>query len=319
MMLPLLPHGYDLRPYRPRSDRSAIERLWTAAFDSTWPIDPETLHNILATQNGTNPGSCDVVAHQRPIGLVAYQQNRHARHEGSIVLVLVDADYRRKKIGKTLVKTAVLNLRKTGVRRVVLGAWADPQFWHGVPENCPDGKEFFRALGWQYYEHNADLVVDLPSFVWPASLKTRLTNYDTIFRTATEDDHDQIIQFVEREYQGFAPYYFDELKRNGPNQIRLAITNGRIDAAIIKAYYPHCPGSQWHRLLGSDMCAMGGLLVRRDMRRRGLGLGLCSFTLDEMKRDGSRNSYLEWATIIDMYQQLGGKVWQTYSQAVIDL
>jgi hypothetical protein len=64
---------------------------------------------------------------------------------------------------------------------------------------------------------------------------------------------------------------------------------------------------------------MGGLLVRRDMRRRGLGLGLCSYTLDEMKRDGSRNSYLEWATIIHMYQQLGGEVWQTYSQARIDL
>jgi GNAT superfamily N-acetyltransferase len=294
--------------------------LWTTTFDSVWPIDPEMLHYILETQNHTNPGACDVVvAHQQLIGLVAYQQNRHAPPEGSIVLVLVDPEYRRKKIGKALVKTAVLNLRKKGVRRVVLGAWADPQFWHGVPENCPEGKEFFRALGWQYYEQNADLVVNLPDFVWPASLKPRLADYGTSFRAATDHDHDQLLEFVHNEYQGFTSYYVDEIKRNGPSQIRLAITEGRIDAAIIKAYFPHCPGSQWHRLLGNDMCAMGGLLVRRDMRRRGLGLGLCSYTLDEMKRDGSRNSYLEWATIIHMYQQLGGEVWQTYSQARIDL
>lgn len=64
---------------------------------------------------------------------------------------------------------------------------------------------------------------------------------------------------------------------------------------------------------------MGALLVRNEARRRGIGLGLCAYTLERLKRAGFQSCYLEWATLRHMYEQLGAYVWRRYVQGKLIL
>lgn len=310
--------NYELRAYE-TSDAASIERIWIAAFGNEWPIDREQLGKILASQNQTNAGWCEVAVDHEPIGIIAYQQRWDLPAHGSIVFLLVDQAYRRQKIGTTLVRTALNRLRVNGVTSVELGAWADPRFWHGVPSDCAAASDFFRALGWKYYEENMDLIVELVNYVTPRPVFEKTTLAGIGFRRATEEDRYSIVEFVRREFPDFAPYYVAELQQNGTNQIFLAETGTRIDAAIISSEFPHCLGAHWSRLLGEHFSAVGALMVRRVLRRRGIGLGLIAHTMEELKRGGSQRCYLHWTWIIQMYGQLGAQVWRRYLLGRIEL
>jgi predicted N-acetyltransferase YhbS len=54
-------------------------------------------------------------------------------------------------------------------------------------------------------------------------------------------------------------------------------------------------------------------MVRRDVRRRGVGLGLTAYGLEELKQEGYENCYLHWIVLTHMYEQLGAKVWRRYT------
>jgi GNAT superfamily N-acetyltransferase len=316
-MTPLAsPHASALRPYQPMTDGGPIKRIWNEAFDAIWPLDGLRLTATLqelARQDGS--GCRVVVVNEQLVGVAAWQQNPHRPTEGSIVLVLVDPRYRRQRLGTALVAAALEDLRSRGVTDVVLGEWAYPQLWHGVPVDCDAAHRFFRALGWAVFEENADLVVDLPVFVWSSSLKERVSAAGVRLRSATDDDRQGLIEAVRSEHVSFAPYFLDELARHGADRIRVATRGERIEGAIITARFPECPGAQWYRLLGRDMCAMGALFVRREARRQGIGAALCAHTLEGLKREGHGACYLEWATLIGMYERLGGRVWRRYRQA----
>lgn len=126
-----LQDDYRLRALRSSSDMPSIERIWAHAFEGTRPIATERLGEILGGQNRANRGWCDVVVHREPIGIIAYQQRQQSITEGSIVLVLIDPEHQRKRIGSVPVLTALERLRRQGVGSVELGAWSDPQFWPG--------------------------------------------------------------------------------------------------------------------------------------------------------------------------------------------
>jgi predicted N-acetyltransferase YhbS len=305
--------AYKLRAYNGHSDLPALERIWGETFATTWPIEGERLGGVLSSQDQSNTGWCDVIVHDGPVGVIAYQQRRDMLAEGSIVLALVAAEHRRRKLGTALVQSALARLRRNGVVKVELGAWADPQLWHGIPRDCDGAEKFFSALGWRYYEENADLVVRLADYATPTRVSDKARQNGVRFRRAVAEDRERVIKFVLDEYRGFASYYVDEWGQNGPGGILLAETGSQIDGVIILSRFPSCPGRQWHLILGSRLCALGALMVRRDVRRRGVGLGLTAYGLEELKQEGYENCYLHWIVLTHMYEQLGAKVWRRYT------
>jgi ribosomal protein S18 acetylase RimI-like enzyme len=304
-----------IRGYRPE-DAARLESIWRDTFADTWPLPDGALAQLLTQHEQLHPGCTRVAGEYEPLGVIVYQRSASTPSLGAIVLVLVDPSHRRRGIATELLRTALHHLRTVGGERVELGSWAYPQLWHGVPLQGSAGAAFFRARGWQLDGRNADVVVDLTADPPLQPLIARASDAGVHLRFACDSDRSRILEFVTSEHDRFAPYFAEIFRSGAAGHVCVAETGDRVDGAIIRSYFPACPGAQWQRLLGEDMCAMGALVVGRDVRRRGIGLGVCAYVLDAFRNEGFRNCYLEWATLIHMYEQLGGVVWRKYVQGV---
>lgn len=307
----------QLRTYT-ANDLMEVQRMWDRTFMSTWPIASSNLGLMLKDQGRTHRGWCKVAVSAQVVGIVAFQQRRNAPEEGSISLVLVDPDVRRRRIGTALVQDALGTLRDSGVSTVELGAWADPRFWHGIPDTSPDARAFFHGVGWQCNNQSMDLILDLTKYVAPEDAIIDICARGFRFRRAGMGERDRIVDFVKSEFPGFAPYYEHELEQQG-HRIFLVENGPRLDAAIINSHYPHCSGSHWSELLGTSFGVIGALLVRREIRRRRIGFALCGYAVDELRREGCTSVYIHWTRMNALYEALGAKIWRTYTLGSLPL
>jgi GNAT superfamily N-acetyltransferase len=302
-----------LRPYRYPGDTAAIEAMWIASFGERWPIAGEHIGRILAAQSRDHDGWCQVVVCSRPIGVIAYQQSRHHPSEGSIVLVLVHPRYRRRRVGTKMVEAALRQLRERGVSQVELGAWATPLFWHGIPEDCGPARKFFARLGWRYYEESSDLLLDLGRYQPPPKVMQRVAPCGLEFRCGTAADRELVLGFVREQFPGFLPYFEEDFERGTPEMVYLAQDSSRLQATLLMSKFPRCAGAHWYRLLGEDFCVTGALVVRRESRRRGIGLAATAQALLELKNQGYTLCYFHWTWMSEMYGKLGTRLWRRYS------
>jgi GNAT superfamily N-acetyltransferase len=310
----------QLRRYQTNVDSLVVARIWSERFSARWPVETQFLDSTLAALSDHPTGGCQVAILAGSLeGFVGWLQSPNDSTQGSIVAVAVSRAAERHGTGTKLVRAALDDLARRNVKEVVIGGWAYPQFWHGIPGECAAAISFFQSLGWELGERNADLLVNLESFKWPRGLRERLAAQRIEIQPAKASETKDLLELVRAECPSFTNFYEDEARRNGVSQVRVALVDGVVAGAIIRARFPRCPGAHWHHLLGQQMCAMGALFVRRSARRKGVGLGLCAYTLDEFSQSGYRVCYLEWATLLKMYAQLGAGVWREYVQACLRL
>jgi GNAT superfamily N-acetyltransferase len=300
-----------LRPYAYPADTLAIERMWVETFGDVWPVASEVLGRMLAGQDRRHRGWCEVFADPEPVGVIAFQQRRETTSEGSIALVLVHPNFRRLGIGASLVRSALARLRENGVRSVELGAWAIPLFWHGIPEECRAAKEFFSTLGWQYYEENMDLLVDLRGYVTPESVYSKPSLSGVVFRKCVEADLKRVLDFVRDEFSSFLPYYEEQFQL--PGFICLAEAGGEIQATTIGRKFPYGSGTHWYQLLGTRFGAPGATVVSRQRRRQGIGIAISAYMLEQLQQMGCQYSFMHWTWMTDLYGQIGAKIWHRYT------
>ncbi len=308
-----------IRSYRAETDAAELERMWERTFADRWPLSGGELGRILASQDVSHNGWTDVAIGEKLVGLVAYQQRRGAPEQGTIAAINVDPHVRRHGIGSALICAALKRLKDLGVTEVELGAWASPRFWHGVPADCGEAKRFFASLGWSFYEENADLILDLRTFDIPPRVRLTEREFAVSFRTAREDESSNLLRFVKSEFSPFLDYYENEIKSNGLDHISLAEIDSQPVAAIIVTTFPFCSGSHWHKLLGERFGVMGAGFVRRDLRRRGIGLAIAAHACAHLRALDCDTCYLHWTWMLEMYSQLGARLWRKYSMGKIDL
>jgi GNAT superfamily N-acetyltransferase len=112
---------WQIRPFAPAADRSAVEGLWTAAMPPAWPFLPAGI---------ARPGKGLVAeADSGLAGFVAVDMT------GSVPLILIAPAYQRRGIGTALLAAALDCLRGGGSTGVTAGSGGRFYIWPGVPRD----------------------------------------------------------------------------------------------------------------------------------------------------------------------------------------
>jgi predicted N-acetyltransferase YhbS len=72
------------------------------------------------------------------------------------------------------------------------------------------------------------------------------------------------------------------------------------------------PGVYWRALMGRRPGGLGPIGVDASRRGAGLGLGLLSYCVRELRSRGVSTMVIDWTDLLDFYGKLGFKVWKRY-------
>lgn len=191
-------------------DMLAIHELWCQNLPASFRLDRITLQMLLRRDGysmhyvvrGGKSGS-------ELLGFCAtyttYADNDGEKLIGSLAVIIVKAEYRRRGIGTTLHQYALSQLtRLRGVTYVQLGT-TYPRLLFGVPAGLPS-TAWFRRRGWDIKDDDSstearDWVLDLDD--WPRNLAeeaARLPGQNAIeFRACKQEELDAVLSMIIEE------------------------------------------------------------------------------------------------------------------------
>jgi beta-N-acetylhexosaminidase len=304
----------ELRPYDALSDGAEVYELWDTTMGASWTLLETEFHRVVADGEHYVCLKNGAVA-----GFVATAVSRTSEGKGSVQLLLVAKEHRRRGIGQSLLRVATDSLRGHGVRTVQLGSGGDNYFWPGVPVDLPEAIAFFQAHGWKYYERSFDLAMKLDSYSSPPAIFDRMALINVQLRQSTSSEAADVVEFEAIHHPGWLTY-FERAIRYGAFQDILIARNqtGTIIGTVLvsdKNSEWEENGILWQRQLGNDAGAIGCLGVREDARSQGIGLALSARATEILKARGVRTSYLGWTWLVDWYGQLGYRIWKEYEMS----
>src|SRR5262249_38860797 len=240
-----------LRDLHSSADRAALERLCRAALAPAWPLLPDGLDlvrvGLVAEQDGY------------VVGAVAIDL------AGSILLLLVDPNWQRRRIGTTLLEFATSRLRAAGVRRAHLGSGGQGYIWPGVPADLPAAVRFFESRGWMWDHRVSDLAADLRGYVAPDRVRERLAAAGVRLAVVEPGDLAEALAFERRHFPEWLRFF-----EEGRESVLLARdAHGELVGSLLFTGPGRC--SVFWPMLGDDMATIGCVGVAEPARRAGIG------------------------------------------------
>jgi GNAT superfamily N-acetyltransferase len=288
----------SVRPFDPTADRAALEWLWAATLQPTWPLDPDALTVI---RDG-------LVAEQRGqvVGVVAVDA-------GSIPLLVVAPSAQRTGVGSALQAAALELLRERGAERVSLGRGGEDHLWPGVPANLPAAGAFFQAHGWTWDHVAIDLVRDLRGYVDPIGAVARAAGKGISLTVAGPADISEVLLFEEANFPEWLGFF-----RRGDSSILAACDS---EETIVGTLLFRGPGpvSRFWRLLGADSAAIACVGVAEAGQGKGVGSALVARASELLRNAGARVCLIDWVVRTDFYRRVGYEPWRDYLMASREL
>ncbi|KAI7905389.1 glycoside hydrolase superfamily [Cokeromyces recurvatus] len=299
--------------------RAAYE-LWNVVF-TEWPLDfekfclvlcgfHERYHVAIYDDDGDGDG-------RKMIGFAATQQISGV---GQLALLMVRPNYRRKGLGTQLNDSCLDVFRQAGCHNVMLGA-TYPRFFCGIPD--PQFNDFFKHRG---YTLSPNLVWDLMSkeiehYQISPEIKERLQNV-TFETLKGKDQFEELLNFQKR-YFSFWVSTYEHHARLGDYQDFLVARDleGRIIGSLILyttgQSHPSRTDLIWTDLFGYESGGLACVGVSKELRGKGIGIGLVAHANQELKQRGVKKAIVDWVDLVDFYNRTGYQKWRSYRLAEI--
>jgi predicted N-acetyltransferase YhbS len=235
--------------------------------------------------------------------------------------LVTDEPNRRRGIGTLLYRRAESELKKAGVKTVLVGGEMH-NFFSGIPEPDAEKERFFSSLGFHlndaaHYDLKADVskidftrcdiaVNETPDFVTRPMMKTDLPamerffneefpgrwKYEIMNHVASGGDLNEVLLFCRGEsVYGFCKIHVSRDEQNG----------------------------EFNEQLGRNWGALGPIGISKSLRGEGLGVRLLRDSLRYLQKTGAHQVNIDWTILKDFYGQFGFLPWRTFLAAYKDL
>ncbi len=232
---------------------------------------------------------------------------------GYLDALAVVPEAQRQGVGSALLAWAEGWLVGQGCRRVTVGKSLRP-FAPGVPVELGT-RGFFEAHGYAAAQEPVwDVAADLSGYTPPATVR----EIDGQVRPAQPRDHDALLAFLRREFNGRWRYEFEAHVQGGGRIADYMVlwTNRGIDGCCvltfedslrpIERFYPYQLPRAWGQL--------GSIGVSEDRRGRGYGAALMDAGLRRLHSNGVNGCVIDWTNLLDFYAKFGFTPYRQYDQ-----
>ena len=257
------------------------------------------------------------------------------QNRGGIGALCVHPHYQRRGIGTQLTERAEAWLAQNASPQTLL--YFPHQLLPGVPIECEAARFFFEQRGYgdsqgatpqdrKPWRECVDLERDLSDYQVPPEARAALENNVSVrIRPAREDESEAIIAFVAGEFPGAWTYTTRSHFQQGGAAADFIIVSEADSADDSSSIIGFCHTCDFRsaRLLANTFWlverekyfgGLGPIGVAAAHRKRGLGLALCAFAVDDLKRRGVQRMGIDWTNLIEFYGRMGFVVRRRYLQ-----
>jgi GNAT superfamily N-acetyltransferase len=307
----------------------AVE-LWNRCLGASFPMRPALLQqNLFAEPNFDPEGSRAVLDGGRLVALIGVKRqqvaigNEPPSNRGWISVILVDPEVQGRGIGSGLLKEALAHLHRFSTADVQLGADTG-NFFPGIPFECRQALDWFARRGAKLGSPVCDLAsYAIASFTHPPQAQECFRRSPTVaYRPATAADVESLRSFLATDFPGRWAWEIEEHLAKGGRleDIMVAVEEGQ----VLGFARIHCPESTrfgpaiyWAPLFPGRHGGLGPIGVAKSQRGRGIGLGLLSASIAELRDRGVESSVIDWTGLVRLYGLVGHRPWKWYTVASI--
>jgi len=221
-------------------------------------------------------------------------------HGNSIALLCVDAVYRAKGYGASLLCQSEAFIRESGAKDIILGR-GRRYLLQGVPVDAHNSAvSFFQKHGYRAAWESANMRLSLAAF--DKAALTIPTPRETIdYRFAGEMDRSALRKAVADAHPSWGHIF-----ESCVDPVMLAMSNGKIVGFQILS-----PNGA-HFLPNEKVGSIGCVGVVHEYRKRGIGSRMVAEGADWLKQNGCASIELRYVAIVAWYEKMGFSVagWQ---------
>ena len=238
-----------------------------------------------------------------------------------ISLFCVDSKYRNQGIGSKLFELVENKAIEKNKKYLYLGKDYN-NYFPGLPIDLKSSTNWFCNRGFTKSYDTHDLIKKINDGELD---KIKLRNGNVLFRRATINDKDDLIDFVHRNWPGrWEKEVKDYFKLGGlGEEYALAVDNGKI-CAFAKIGLPTTKTSlssyslTW-RSRFNKLGGIGPLGVDISYRKQNLGHDIVAFANNILIDEGATEIIIDWTGLLDFYRIMGFEVFKSYSYMTKEL
>jgi len=306
-----------LRALDPGRDLPLLERLWSAALGSVWPLLPGALAIVrdgMIAEAGSG-GSPGWAGNRSGVGLAGENLADTGLGviaidpAGSIPLLLVHPSARRRGIGTRLLEAGMARLAELGAANVGLGSGGDDYIWPGVPDDLPGAVRFFEARGWGFDHTVIDLVADLREYQAPAGVGERAGRAGVAIEVMAEPERAEVMAFEAASFPDWVGW-FERLDSS------VLVARDRAGAVVGTVLFRGPLGSTiYEPMLGPEAGTIGCVGVAAPAQGAGVGSAMVARASELLRDAGTRACHIGWTRRERFYTRLGYTPWRRYHMA----
>lgn len=299
-----------------------IQNLWNEEVGYAYPISESIfMQNVINCQYLSKEASFAAYDHNELVGFVISKVwNDDERIPNYydlswINLFYVKRKYRRKGIGSQLLLFAETKLKQMGKKEIHLGKDIH-NFFPGIPVDfnyiTPN---WFEKRGFEIGKCTHDLICkDFDKS------KLQLNNANKfIFRFATIEDKDKLLQFFQKNFPGRWLYECLEYYRIGQfHDDYLIVLDKENVIAFCRCSDQRTKPFPYHLTWYTrfeKLGALGPLGVDKDYRKLSLGGDIVKAGILSLLSRGQKEILIDWTSLLEFYGKYGFEVWKSYSYA----
>lgn len=231
----------------------------------------------------------------------------------AVVLLLVDPANRRCGIATELMRLVQALLRQGKTECLTLGAGCHDYFWPGLPQEQESAWSFFAKQGFQEQQPMEDLVQELGDFQTPEWVSARQRARSVTLCLAEPASATRINAFEREHFPAWAPYFEEEMERDGYRNILFA--HGPDQEVLGTIFMKEDSATPWQVTRGRRIGSLNTLGVDPSSQGQGIGLALTAGAMEHLRDRACSACYIQWTELADWYGKLGAKPWARYLMA----
>ncbi len=295
-------------------NKEELYKLWNSEYGNIYPISSELFERNLL--NAYDDATLVAILDDKLVGFIIgkiWQEEYKIEaydNVGWVSLIYVDPHYRKRGIGSNLLKKVESEFELLNKSTINIGRdYSD--FFPGLPIELKDSLDWFIKRGYENPGSTYDLVCKNKG-------KMALVNSNYIFRIATVDDKDNIMEFLHNNWPGrWTKEILDYWNNGGTGRECVICLDDKKVCAFAKLGYPSTNEQQISNSLTWRNCfsALGGigpLGVDKEYRGRHLGYDIVAFAKNVLIDAGVTDIIIDWTGLIDFYKKFGFEIWKSY-------